>query len=78
MTEQPDANPAADQSAQPPMSPKPGSLLIAVLLVILLFANLYFDSRTGDYDGKYLTFGVIGLIAGVLGVDLSRFWRGKE
>lgn len=69
------ATPAPKQ--EPPLSPKPGNLAIAILLVLLLFANLYLDAKPGEYDGKYLTFGTIGLIAGVLGVDLSRFWRGK-
>lgn len=62
----------------PSLSPKPGNLAIAVLLVLLLFANLYADAQPGEYDGKYLTFGVIGLIAGVLGVDVSRFFRGGD
>ncbi len=78
MTDIPDATPATDKPPTPPLSPKPGALLIAVLLVLLLFVNVYYDQQAGDYDGKYLTFGVIALIAGVLGVDLSRFWRGKE
>jgi hypothetical protein len=66
------------EESPPPLSPKPGNLAIAVLLVGLLFFNLYLDAQAGSYDGKYLTFGVIGLIAAVLGVDLSRFWRGKD
>lgn len=80
MTDTPDATPAPETPTPtpPPASPKPGALLIAVMLVLLLFVNVYYDSRVGDYDGKYLTFGVIALIAGVLGVDLSRFWRGKD
>jgi hypothetical protein len=69
---------SAKPTPEPPLSPKPGNLAIAILLVVLLFANLYFDSRAGDYDGKYLTFAVAGLIAGVLGVDLTRFWRGDK
>lgn len=60
------------------MAPKPGALAVALLLVALLFFNIYLDSRPEtDYDGKYVTFAVVGLIAGILGVDLSRFWRGK-
>lgn len=66
-----------EHRAEPPLSPKPGNLALAFLLVLLLFANLYADAQAGNYDGKYLTFGTIALIAGVLGVDLSRFWRGK-
>ncbi len=71
---------AMERASQPtaPLAPKPGNLLVALLLVVLLFANLYYDQATVDYDGKYLTFAVIGLIAAVLGVDVSRFWRGGK
>jgi hypothetical protein len=70
--------PATPQPPEPPLSPKPGNLAIAFALVLLLFFNIYLDSQPGSYDGKYLTFGVIALIAAVLGVDVSRFWRGKD
>ncbi len=72
--------PAMEQAPreQAPLAPKPGNLAIALLLVALLFANLYYDQNSVDYDGKYLTFAVIGLIAAVLGVDVSRFWRGGK
>lgn len=60
-----------------PTAPTPGALIVALLLVGLLFYNLYLDSQGGDYDGKYVTFAVVGLIAGILSVDVSRFWRGK-
>lgn len=73
------AAPAPEPSPpSPPLAPKPGNLAVAVLLVLLLFANLYADAQPGEYDGKYLTFAAVGLIAAVLGVDLSRFWRGKD
>lgn len=76
MTDEPET--PAPTPGQQPLSPKPGNLTVALLLVALLFANLYADAQAGDYDGKYLTFAVIGLIAGVLGVDVSRFWRGDK
>lgn len=70
--------PPQEPSPTPPLAPKPGNLAVAFLLVLLLFANLYLDARPGDYDGKYLTFAVVGLIAAVLGVDVSRVFRGKS
>lgn len=73
------ATPAPEPSPpSPPLAPKPGNLAVAVLLVLLLFANLYFDAQPGEYDGKYLTFADIALIAAVLGVDVSRFWPGGK
>lgn len=77
MTEDPTTPDTVPGSPIPPLAPKPGQLAVALLLVILLFANLYADARTGgSYDGKYLTFAVIGLIAGVLGVDVTKIFRG--
>lgn len=58
-------------------APTPGALTVALVLVGLLFYNLFLDAQTTDYDGKYVTFAVVGLIAGILSVDVSRFWRGK-
>lgn len=52
-------------------------MIVVLLLIGLLFYNLYLDAATTDYDGKYVTFTVAGLIAGILSVDVSRFWRGK-
>lgn len=59
-----------------PLNPRPGVLLLAVLLTFGLFFNAWLDSQPGDYDGKYVTVMTAALIAGVLGFDLRRFWRG--
>lgn len=82
MTITPEPAPGAQQpippeGPTPPLAPKPGNLAVALLLVALLFANLYADAQPSEYDGKYLTFVVAGLIAAVLGVDVSRFWWKK-
>lgn len=61
-----------------PLSPKPGALVIVLLLVGGLIYNLRLDAMSEGYDGKYFTFAIVGLIAGILGVDLSRFWRGRD
>lgn len=52
-------------------------LALALVFTGLLFLNLWLDARSEAYDGKWLTFGTVGLIAGVLGIDVSQFWRGK-
>lgn len=61
-----------------PLNPRPGVLALAVLLTLGLFFNAWLDSRTGTYDGKYVTVVTAALIAGVLGFDLRRFWRGDD
>lgn len=60
-----------------PLTPKPAMLGLALLFTGLLAVNLWLDSHGADYDGKWLTFGLVGLIAGVLGIDVSQFWRGR-
>lgn len=69
------ATPPAEPT--PPQAPKLGAMLIVFVLIGLLFYNLYLDAQSTDYDGKYVTFTVAGLIAGILSIDVSRFWRGK-
>lgn len=71
------AEPARPPSSTPPLAPKPAALVVVLALVGVLVYNLYLDAQPGDYDGKYVTFAIVGLMAGVLGVDLSRFWRGR-
>ena len=64
-----------------PLNPRPGVLALAVLLTLGLFFNAWLDSQTGTYDGKYVTFVVAALIAGMLGFDpalFRRFWRGDD
>lgn len=61
-----------------PLAPKPGSLIIALVLVGGLIYNLRLDAASDTYDGKYFTFAIVALIAAILGVDVSRFWRGKQ
>lgn len=61
-----------------PLNPRPGVLALAVLLTFGLFFNAWLDSQTGTYDGKYVTSVVAALIAGMLGFDIRRFWRGDD
>ena len=73
-----DTPPKAPEPGQPwgPLNPRPGVLALAVLLTFGLFFNAWLDSQPGEYDGKYVTVMTAALIAGVLGFDLRRFWRG--
>lgn len=68
------------EPAKPPtngsLNPRPGVLALAFLLTFLMFLNIYLDSRSADYDGKFVTPIVAALIAGVLGFDITRFFRG--
>lgn len=71
------AAPGRHRRPDGPLSPKPAMLALALVFTGLLFLNLWLDARSEAYDGKWLTFGTVGLIAGVLGIDVSQFWRGK-
>lgn len=76
--DQPPKTPATPPGPSGPLNPRPGVLFIAVLLTFGLFFNAWLDSQPGPYDGKYVTVMTAALIAGVLGFDLRRFWRGGD
>lgn len=62
---------------RPHLAPRPPSLVLALLLFGVLIYIATLDYRSDEYDATYATYGLIITIAGVLGVDVSRFWRGK-
>lgn len=64
-----------DPEQRPPLAPRPPSLIVAVLLFGVLVYIATLDYRSDSYDATYATYGLIITIGGVLGVDLSRFWR---
>lgn len=72
MTEKP-----PDVPGGAPTAPKVPTVIIILALAVLLGYILFLDSGT-DESYKYVEFGLLGLMAGVAGVDISRFGRGGD
>lgn len=58
------------------INPRPGVLALAILLTVVMLTNIYLDSQSDTYDGKFVTPVIAALIAGVLGFDITRFFKG--
>lgn len=58
------------------LNPRPGVLALAILFTLVMLVNIYLDSQSETYDGKFVTPVLAALIAGVLGFDITRFFRG--
>lgn len=74
----PPARAGGNDGKPPPLTPSPGVLVIAVALLAALVYNLRLDATTDGYNGSWATYALVILIGGVLGVDVSRFWRGGK
>lgn len=68
-------DPPAPPPERPPFTPRPPNLVLAVLLFGVLIYIVTLDAHSETYDASYATYGLIITIAGILGVDLTRFWR---
>lgn len=74
---QPDSPPAdSPPSTGPSMNPRPGPLALAGFLAVGMIFVIYLDSQSETYDGKIAVAIIAALIAGILGFDLSKFFRG--
>lgn len=64
-----------DDAERSPLTPRPPSLIIALLLFGALVYIATLDAQSETYDASYTTYGLIITIAAVLGVDLTWFRR---
>lgn len=76
----PPTEPATPAQPPPPPPPplRPINLGAALIIAVLLIYNVHADAASTDYDGAYVTYGLIGGMCLALGLDVSKIWRGRD
>lgn len=59
-----------------PLIPKPWVTFLAVALTCGMFYNIWLDANSTEYGGGQTTIVLAVLIAGILGFDLGRWFKG--
>lgn len=68
--------PPPDTTSVPPPPLSPFNLIAALIIAVVLIYNLKLNADpTSDYDGDYVTYGLVIGLCLTLGVDISRVWK---